>query len=101
MIKQRVRHAKITVNDILEDIARNFGDLIDPEEVYFEYEIYGLTLAEIQDIGGRWNYLVGDVIENANLLGIPEYEFMGYDNYAKTNAIKIRFNDLTNFLEHV
>ena len=103
MIKQRVRQAKITNFDILRDIKRNFGDLsqVDPSEVYFEYEIYGLTLTEIQNIGGRWEYLVGDVIDDSYLLGIPEYEFMGYDHYAKTNAIKIRFNDLTLFLDNV
>lgn len=102
MIKVRVREGLISCEQVLADIADNYGDLIDLDITVptFTYEVYGLTLKDMQSSNLRY-LLLDRVLEHADQIGKYHYEFVGFDNYAKTNAVKVVLDDMTNYLENL
>jgi hypothetical protein len=103
MIKVRVREGKITHQQVLADIVENYGEFIDLdlETPSFEFEVYGLNLEDMQDVYNLRNILLDDVLEHSEYVVKFHYEFVGYDHYAKTNAVKVVVDNMVDYLENL
>jgi hypothetical protein len=100
MIKVRVHEGKISRNEVLTYLKNKYGSLleVDCDKILFEYEVFGLTLPQVNDIANRRKWLIDNVIMDGHLFTSVEYEFLGYDAFAKTNALKIVVDNLCSYL---
>jgi len=100
MKKLRINKGKISRDEVISCLEDKYGSLseADCSKMKFEYEVYGLTLFQVNDIVNRRTWLVDNVVDDGYLFPTIEYEFQGYDHFAKTNAIKVIIDNLCCYL---